>query len=222
MSQTAGGDGFLPLAEAARRLGVSRLKLREAIAKGVIPARRDNEGRWRADLSAAPPDLPAALAHHAAPPDALIEALFDEIEELSLERSEAETTRDRLAALVQAQATALDRATAAAETQAAEATRLRSLAEQALTAAESAAARAEALQTAADRALALADRAGTALAAAQAEAATLEHRLSEKTAAIEGQARLLDRLFSLSETALDTAGKAATPRGLWDRVIGRR
>ncbi len=36
--------GFLPLTEAADRLGISRLKLREAIAKGVIAARRDNQG----------------------------------------------------------------------------------------------------------------------------------------------------------------------------------
>ena len=54
---------FLSLAEAAARLGVSRLKLREAIAKGVVPARRDNEGRWRVDLTALPPDVTDRRAH---------------------------------------------------------------------------------------------------------------------------------------------------------------
>jgi hypothetical protein len=214
-----GGDGFLPLAEAAARLGVSRLKLRQAIARGAIPARRDNEGRWRADLSAAPADLSSARP---AAPEALIEALFDEIEELSAERAEAEAVRDRLAGLVAAQAAALERAVAAAEAQAAEAARLGAVAGGALAAAEAAADRAEAMQSAADRAMALAERASAALAAAQAEAARLEAGMQEKSAALEGQARLLDRLFSLSETALDTAGRAAAPRGLWDRVLGRK
>jgi hypothetical protein len=214
-----GGDGFLPLAEAAARLGISRLKLREAIARGLIPARRDNEGRWRADMTAAPVDLTAGPP---AAPEALIGALFDEIEELAAERGEAEAERDRLAGLAQAQADALERALSAAEAKAVEAGRMRAVADGALTAAEAAAARAEAMQAAADRALALAERAGAALAAAQAENARLEDGLREKTAALEGQARLLDRLFSLSETALETAGRAAGPRGLWDRVLGRK
>jgi len=218
----AGGDGFLPLAEAAARLGVSRLKLREAIAKGVVPARRDNEGRWRADLSGLPDDLAAALRDRPAAPEALIEALFDEIEELVAERAGAEAERDRLAALVASQGAALERAVMAAERQASELGRLRDVAGGALAAAEAASARAEAMQAAADRAMQLAERASAALAAAQAEAAALEDGLTAKTAALEGQARLLDRLFSLSETALETAGKAAAPRGLWDRVLGRK
>jgi chromosome segregation ATPase len=214
-----GSDGFLPLAEAAARLGVSRLKLRDAIARGLIPARRDNEGRWRADMTAALVDMTAGSP---AAPEALIEALFDEIEELTAERAEAEADRDRLADLLAAQADALERALAAAEAKAGDAARLRAVTDGALAAAETAAARAEALQATADRALALADRAGSALAAAQADNARLQDGLSEKTAALDGQARLLDRLFSLSETALETAGRASGPRGLWDRVLGRK
>lgn len=217
-----GSDGFLPLSEAAARLGVSRLRLREAIARGVVPARRDNEGRWRADLSSAPADMAAATGDRPAAPEALIEALFDEIEELAAERAASEAERDRLAGLVAAQADALDRAVAAAEAQADEVQRLRAVTDGALDAAEGAASRAEAMQAAAERAMALAERSGAALAAAQAEAARLEDGLREKSAALDGQARLLDRLFSLSETALDTAGRAAAPRGLLDRVLGRR
>ena len=41
---------WLSLDEAARRLGVSRLRLREAIAAGALPARRDNHGFWRVSL----------------------------------------------------------------------------------------------------------------------------------------------------------------------------
>ncbi len=216
-------DGFLPLATAAARLGVSRLKLREAIARGLIPARRDNEGRWRADLSAAPADLGAAPP---AQPAALIEALFDEIEELTAERDDAEAGAARLAALVAAQDAALARAMAAIEANEAALDRLGRTADAALTAAETATARAEALQVAADRAVMLAERAAQT---ASAEAVARERdaaELAEKTRALDGQARLLDRLFSLSETALETAGRAAARdgagRGLWDRVLRRK
>ena len=44
---------FLPLTDAAERLGISRFELREAIAKAVVPARRDNLGDWRVDLTGA-------------------------------------------------------------------------------------------------------------------------------------------------------------------------
>jgi hypothetical protein len=218
--------GFLLLADAAARLGISRLKLREAIAKGVIPARRDNEGRLRADMSALPDDLVAALSARPAPPEALIEALFDEIEELTVERDTAEIGLERLVDLFDQQGDALDRVLAAAEARAAEVARLTHLSAAALAAADAATGRAEAVQAVADRAIGLADRATAVLSAAQAAARAdldrLEDDLARKTGALDGQARLLDRLFSLSESALETAGRAAAPRGLWDRVLRRK
>jgi len=226
---SVGGDqntGFLLLAEAAARLGISRLKLREAIAKGVITARGDNEGRLRADMSGLPDDLAGALSARAAPPEALIEALFDEIEELTAERDAAEAGIERMSGLLDQQCAALERAATLAEARAAEVDRLGQVAAAALAAAEIAADRAEAVQAVADRAVGLADRSTGALGATQAAARAdhdrLEAALADKTAALDGQARLLDRLFSLSETALETAGRAAAPRGLWDRVLGRK
>ena len=44
-------DAWLSLDEAAERLGVSRLRVREAIAAKAIAARRDNHGFWRVSLS---------------------------------------------------------------------------------------------------------------------------------------------------------------------------
>ena len=44
-------EAWLSLDEAAERLGVSRLRLREAIAANAIPARRDNRGFWRVSLA---------------------------------------------------------------------------------------------------------------------------------------------------------------------------
>lgn len=212
---------FLPLAEAAARLGVSRLKLREAIAKGLLPAQRDNEGRWRVDLSAAPGDLAGMTATRAAPPEALMGALFDEIEELSAEAEGAAADRDRLSALAAAQASALERALAALEARTAERDRLSDLTARALAAADAAQTQAAALRGTADRALALADRATAALEAAQGEAARLRHEAGTKDTTIEGQAGALDRLFTLSEQALEVAARARAAPGLMARVFGK-
>ena len=90
--------GFLPLTEAADRLGISRLKLREAIAKGLIAARRDNQGDWRVDLTKVSV-LPSHIRTVEINPDVLMTLLFDEIEALTIERDGATTDRDRLAAI---------------------------------------------------------------------------------------------------------------------------
>lgn len=212
---------FLSLAEAAGVLGVSRLKLREAIAKGLLPARRDNEGRWRVDLTAAPTDLAAATASRPALPEALMGALFDEIEELSAEAEATSAAQDRLTDLAAAQAAALDRALAALEARSAERDQLADLTGRALAAADLAEARATALRAAADHALALADRATAALEAAQAEAQRLRHEAGTKDSTIQGQAGALDRLFTLSENALDMAARARAAPGLMARVFGK-
>lgn len=76
------GRHFLPIGEAARLLGLSRMRLREAIAKGVLPARRDNEGRLRVDLTSIPPDLEGRISGTGMAPAELLDTLFDEVEEL--------------------------------------------------------------------------------------------------------------------------------------------
>lgn len=100
---------FLPLTEAADRLGISRLKLREAIAKGVLPARRDNQGDWRVDLTGLE-YFPHQNKGLYVDPQVLVTLLFDEIETLTSERDSASTDRDRLATIA-------GRALDAAETQ---------------------------------------------------------------------------------------------------------
>lgn len=96
----AGPDtvSFLPLAEAAERLGLSRLKLREAIAKGVVPARRDNQGEWRVDLTTAT-DLTRQIKAVDIDPHVIMTLLFDEIEALTIERDTAVAERDRFAGI---------------------------------------------------------------------------------------------------------------------------
>ncbi|RVT85389.1 hypothetical protein DXV76_06385 [Rhodobacteraceae bacterium CCMM004] len=104
--------GFLTVGEAAARLGVSRLKLREAVARRLIPARRDNEGQLRVDLDAAPPDLADRLAGSEMSAGDLLDMLFDEVEELQAQVAEKDAERLALVGLIERQADALDRAAA--------------------------------------------------------------------------------------------------------------
>lgn len=211
---------FLPLGEAAARLGVSRLKLREAVAKGLLPSRRDNEGRIRVDLDAAPGDLPGAVAETGAEPAALMEALFDEIEELSAERDEARAATDRLSRLAGLQGEALERATEALEAATTERDRLAELAGRALTAAEKAELRAAKLGETTERSMGLLERAASDLEAMQAEIDRLKADAAEKDAALGGHAQQLERLFTISEQALEKAAEARREPTLIARVFG--
>lgn len=76
------GRHFLPVGEAARLLGISRMRLREAITKGVLPAKRDNEGRLRVDLTSVPANLEGQISGKGMAPAELLDTLFDEVEEL--------------------------------------------------------------------------------------------------------------------------------------------
>jgi len=106
---------FMPVGEAAAHLGISRLRLREAIARGVVPARRDNEGRMRVDLSAAPEDLSGGAAEPDVDPAALLDSLFDEVEELQAQLGTRDDEISRMETLLGRQAEALDRAGEALE-----------------------------------------------------------------------------------------------------------
>ncbi len=217
---TDSNRSFLPLAEAAVQLGVSRLKLREAIAKGLLPAQRDNQGRLRVDLTLPLLDLTAAMASAKAAPEALMGALFDEIEELSGDLENAQGLTDRLTALAGAQTSALERALASLEAVAVERDRFSGIAGRALEVADQSEARATALQGTTDRALALLDRTTAALESAQGEIATLKAVMSTRDTVIAGHSGQLDRLFSLSEQALEAANRTRRAPGLVARILG--
>jgi hypothetical protein len=101
--RAANGYQFLPIGEAALLLGVNRLRLREAIAKGLVKSQRDNEGRCRVDLTSAPDDLEKAMASSPTEPAALIDALFDEVEEMQLQIDERDGHLDRMQSLIERQ-----------------------------------------------------------------------------------------------------------------------
>ena len=213
-------DGFLTLAEAAERLGLSRLKLREGIAKGVIAARRDNEGRWRVDLAMVPSDVRQAVAATQADPADLMGALFDEIEELGADLAQSQDLTARLTALAGTQADMIDRLTGIVEARTAERDRLGDIADKALSTAEEAEERAARLQATADRALGLLDRAAGTLEGVQGEIARLSADVAEKDRQIADHGQRLERLFALSEEALEKAGTARPAPGLIARIFG--
>lgn len=80
-SSSPSGLQFLSVAQAAEQLGISRLKIREAAARGLIPSQRDNENRLRLDLSALD-HIDFDKEGNQLNQSALMHALFDEVEEL--------------------------------------------------------------------------------------------------------------------------------------------
>lgn len=106
------GTGFLTVAEAAERLGQSRLRVREAAARGILTSRRDNEGRLRVDI----PKKLKTLSGEDLSPDAIIGFLFDELEELEASNAEKDAQIAALGSLSGRQADALDQAAQALDT----------------------------------------------------------------------------------------------------------
>ena len=109
-------EAWLSLDEAAERLGVSRLRLREAIAANAIAARRDNRGFWRVSLAGGARAAISRVKETRADPQQLIELLFDEIEDLNALMSERAESEERMAALIERQQALLDRTLSLAET----------------------------------------------------------------------------------------------------------
>lgn len=119
---------FLTVEDAAQKLGQSRLRVREAVARGLLKARKDNEGRLRVDL----PEGQLPEADGALDPDDVLGFLFDDIEELEATRQEQEARVIALTSLVEGQGAALDRAAHALDKAEADRDRLSALLDRAL------------------------------------------------------------------------------------------
>jgi len=230
------GLQFLTADDAARRLGVSRLRFREAVARGRVPCTRDNEGRMRFDLSgAAALEAVEGDLRDRLEPAALVDLLFDELEELQAERGAQATEIAALRELLERQDTVLSQAVSALESVTEQAERLRSdrarlaeVAEAALDGAEVGADRLEAAmgqliryQALLERATGLAETRGApqvpeaanrALALLQTAVLSAETERAEK----ERTAGMLDRALRQSEVEQD-AGQHA--RMLLDRAL---
>jgi hypothetical protein len=88
-------EGALPIAEAARRLGFSTLRVRQYVAEGRLDAIRDNRGRLRVELGPEGPRPPRTTA--VSPAELLMEELLD----LREDSAEREVQVERLERLVQ-------------------------------------------------------------------------------------------------------------------------
>lgn len=144
------GSQFLTVAEAAAALGQSRLRVREAVARGALTGRRDNEGQLRVDLPASGAPVPE---NGALDPDALLGLLFDEVEELQDLLGSKERDLLALGTLVEGQGAALEQADQALSQSEMKQERLSGLLERALSHLEASEARSDRLRQIADRAL---------------------------------------------------------------------
>jgi excisionase family DNA binding protein len=202
-----GSDAWLSLDEVASRLGVTRLRVREAIAAGALRARRDNRGFWRVTLDAAE-EAAGRMASLRVEPTQLVEILFDEVEEATAALAERSADVERLTALIDRQQELMERALRAAE-------------------GRKAAVPEERLAALNERSQTLIDRALTQLEARDAElvkvsgmldramgaAAGLDAEVARQIEITQRQRAILDRVFAIAQAGLERL--ALSPRGGW-------
>lgn len=216
----APSETWLTLDEAATRLGVNRLRLREAIAAGLLEARRDNRGFWRVTLVGEAIAMTAKVQAARAPPEALVELLFDEIEEMNLLIAERDASLQRLNSVAARQQEMLARALSVAEASAPPETglagaRLAELNERSFALIEATLDKLAERDGDIAKLTGIVDRALTTIGGLEAEV----KRQSEIT---ERQKGLLDRLFLLANASLDRFTRSgARGRGLLDRLRDR-
>jgi uncharacterized coiled-coil protein SlyX len=213
-------ESWLSLDDAAARIGLSRLRMREAIAAGLVEARRDNQGSWRVSLGDDFPQTKARLEAARIAPGALVDLLFDEIEDAALTLAERDSTIERLNALAARQQAIIERALALSEEPAsveigAIRERLAKLNDRSVQLIETALARLVARDGDVSKLGGLLDR-------ALATIGGLEDEVTRQTGVVARQKGLLDRLFALANVRLDRlTGPEGRSRGLLDRLRGR-
>ncbi len=222
----SGPDQRLTIGEAAEKLGTSRLRVREALAAGLLTGYRNNQGKWLVDLDTLPASLDGTKGD-ALLPDRLIELLFDEVEELQQTIEEREATIAQLSALVERQGAALERAVQLAEQRGtgggqAQIRALSETSERALVLLENAldrlgenAASVRQLSQLVERGLITSEEFDKRLR-------EQESAMAEKEVVIEQQGRMIDRLFSLTERVLGLTGMTVQRNGgLLRRIFNR-
>lgn len=210
-------DAWLSLDEAARRLGVSRIRLREAIANDAISARRDNRGFWRVSLPEGAAATMGRIGEKRADPSRLIELLFDEIEDLNALLNDHTDGEARMAALIERQQAMLDRALSFAErpaTSAQEIERIAALHDRSQRLIEQTLDKIEARDAEVSRLTDLMDR-------ALATVAGLDAEVTRRGEVAVKQQALLARVLQLAETSLERIGGAVSSRGSFRRLLGR-
>ena len=195
------GRQFLTVAQAAEKLNQPRLRIREAVARGLLPGRRDNEGRLRVDL----PEvfrLNPDKAEVQLEPTALVELLFDEIEDLQAHVETGQSHNAQLQDLVVRQSKALEAADAQLDAAEGQTSRLSGLLDTALSHLEDERQRVERLTAVSDRALTQLERLGEDLEGSLSQTASFEDLLTRAMQVAEAQSGA-DALGSTTERAFD-------------------
>jgi septal ring factor EnvC (AmiA/AmiB activator) len=213
-------DDWLSLDQAAERLGVNRIRVREAIAAGVIGARRDNRSFWRVSLAADIGDVKERMREIRLNPEALVELLFDEIEELNADLTERDSSLERLHAVAARQQGMLARALALAEKSenpgdSKDRDRLADLNERSLRLLETVVGKLADRDADIAKLTSLLDRAFKNISG-------LEGEVERHAEVAERQKSLLDRLFEIAHKKLDQLS-SSQPRGRgWLQRLRRR
>lgn len=222
----SGTDQRLTIGEAAARLGTSRLRVREALAAGLLTGYRNNQGQWLVDLETLPVTL-GATGSEALAPERLIELLFDEVEELQNTLEERDRTIAQMTALLERQGAALDRAMAIADRQDgggdnAQIRALSETSERAMALLESALDRLGDNDAAVRKLTELVERGLITSEEFDRQLREQQDATAEKQAVIERQGRMIDRLFSLTEKVLGLTGVSVQRNGgLLRRLFNR-
>lgn len=111
-NQLPAADQFLLVEEAAASLNLNSRVLRQGIACGLVPIRRDNTGTIRIHLGEVPDALQEKIANADVQPELHSAALADEVLSLENHLSESVAQRARLEELIAKQAAVLTRVAA--------------------------------------------------------------------------------------------------------------
>jgi hypothetical protein len=212
-------DTWLSLDEAAGRLGVSRIRIREAIAAGLVSARRDNRGLWRVSLGGDLDQTRRRMETARLAPEALVGLLFDEIEEMNLLLADRDASLDRLKALVERQDGVIARALSLAEAppagQSVDGARLSEANDRSLRLIETTLDKLAGRDADIGRLAGLVERSLTTIAGLEAE-------MTRQTQIAERQKGLLEKLFSLAETSIERFARSdLRTRGFVERLRDR-
>jgi hypothetical protein len=214
-----GSENWISLEDAARRLGVSRLRIREAIAAEQLPARRDNRGFWQVSLDKNF-DAKGRFESERLDPEALVELLFDEIEEVNLVLADREASLERLNAVASRQQEMIARMLSLAEGSPADGAsadthRLAEINDRMSKLIETALEKLASRDGDIVKLTGLLDRALTTIAG-------LESELQRQAGLAERQKGLFERLFALADASLERFEKSeGRSRGLIDRLRSR-
>jgi len=123
-TDSAPSDQFLTIDDASRLMSISASDLRQGIACGLIPIRRDNQGDLRIHRVEVPEDLLEQINHCQVNPQLHVEILIDEVSTLREQLDNADIIRDQLESLLARQSNALDKSARLLDTREAESAKL--------------------------------------------------------------------------------------------------